>query len=86
MIEIRVNTLWQGKVAIRQGVAEEALKRNEGLLIRHKDESMAIPADKLKTLVAGKSEERFKDYYGKRRPEHLVYFVWRPTVKQGALL
>lgn len=73
-------------MAVRQGVAEEALLRNEGLIIKHENETMVLPAKKLKTLVAGKSKERFPDYYGKRRPEHLIYFSWRPGVKQEALL
>ena len=86
MIKVNVLTIWQGKVAIRQGVAEEAISRNEGLIIQHKSETMVIPARNLKVLVAGKSKELFKDYFGKRKPEHLIYFIFRPQVKQESLL
>ena len=86
MIKVYVKTIWKGQVAVRQGYAEEAIKRGVGLIIKHKNETMVIPAERLKTLVAGKSVQCFRDYYGKRKPEHLIYFIWRPGTKQEALL
>lgn len=86
MIETRIKTIFQGKVGIREQFVNEALRRGEGLIIKHKQETMVIPANKLKALVAGKSDKRFPDYYGKRKPEYLIYFFFRPGTKQEALL
>jgi hypothetical protein len=86
MILIKAKTLFQGKVGIREQFIKEAIKKKEGLLIRHKNESMAIPFNKLKELIAGKSAQRFPDYYGRRKPEHLIYFFFRPQTTQGAML
>jgi len=86
MIETRVKTLWQGKVGIREQFVREALRLKQGLLIRHGKDFMAIPAGKVKEMIDSKSETRFKDYFGMRKPEYLIYYVWRPTVKQGSLV
>ena len=86
MIEVQVKTLWQGKVGIRDRYVKEAIERKEGILIRHGQESMAIPFNKLKELIAGKSDRRFKDYFGQTKPQYLIYFVFRPQVKQGSLV
>lgn len=86
MVEVRVKTLWQGKVGIREQFVTEALRLNSGLLIRHKKDSMPIPADKVKEMIDSYSTERFKDFYGQRKPERLIYYAWKPLVKQGALL
>ena len=86
MIEISVKTLWQGKVGIREQFVKEALRLKQGLLVRHGKDFMAIPAVRVKEMIDSKSETRFTDYFGIRKPEYLVYYVWRPTVKQGSLV
>ena len=90
MVEVQVTTLWQGKVGIREGFVQEALRAKQGLLIRlkqrGKQESMVIPADEVKDMIDSFSAGKFRDQYGRRRPERLVYFVWKPMVKQGTLL
>lgn len=86
MVEIRIKTLWQGKVGVREQFVKEALQLKQGLLIRHGKDSMAIPADKVKEMIDGKSGMRFMDQFGLKKPEYLIYYVWKPTVKQGVLV
>lgn len=84
MVKVKVTTQWQGKVAVRQGYIDEAVRRKEGLIITFKKDKMVIPADRLPALATGVSEKRFPDYYGLRKPELLIYFKWAPTSRQGA--
>lgn len=81
MITVIVNTLWQGKVGVRDRYVKEAIDRREGLLIKHGNESMALPLTLLKEKIAGKSDKRMENYFGKDR-HYLIYFFWVPTTKQ----
>lgn len=85
MIEVRVNTIWQGKVGIRDRYIKEAQETEQGLTIVHREERMAIPFHQLKELIVGKSERPFTDRYGKD-PHYLIYFNWKPEAKQGVMI
>lgn len=78
MIEIKVKSIWQGKVGVRDKYVEEALKDNEGLAIKHEGKVMTIPNEKIAGLVVGKSEQPFKDRFYPYTPHYLIYFLWKP--------
>ena len=56
----------------------------EGLVILHNQESMTIPHDEIDKRVVAQSEKRFTDRFG-RDPHFLIYFNWKPEVRQGSL-
>jgi hypothetical protein len=85
LISLEAKTIWQGKVGIRDRYVKEAVKKREGLLIRHGQDKMVIPFKKLKESIVGKSDRRFQDQIGREKPHYLIYFTWVPTVKQGVL-
>lgn len=85
MIEITVNTTWQGKVAVRGQYIQEATKSQQDILIYHDHGSMRIPNHKLYDMLAAKSESKVLDRYRKQEPDYLYYFNWVPDVVQGVL-
>jgi hypothetical protein len=85
MIKVKVKSLWQNKVAIRDKYLMRALKYKDGLEIHFDTEVMYIPFNEIKNKIAGWSKETVKDLYGKAK-HHLVYFLWRPTDVQQSLL
>lgn len=86
IIEVTVNTIWQGKVAIRGQYVRDAIKTNQDLIIYHAHGSMRIPNHKLYDKLAAKSDKKFGDRYRKLKPDFLYYFNWKPDVEQGALV
>jgi len=85
MVSVRVKTIWQGKVAVRDRYVKEAVEKKQGLLITHGQDKMAIPFTELKRSIAGKSDRRFEDEIGRDKPHYLIYFNWEPIAKQGVL-
>lgn len=84
MIRIRVNTIWRGQVGVRDKYVEEAEQTGQSLFIFHGLEQMIIPWLDLKRLIVGRSEKAMVDRYGKNR-HYLIYYDWRPMVKQSIL-
>lgn len=86
MINLRVKTIWQGKVGVNEKYIKRALDNKEGLCIKNKDEYMEIQANEVKEKIVGKSENRFEDRFGNGPDYYLYYFSWKPTISQGTLL
>jgi len=86
MIEVCVDTIWQGKVAIRQQYIEEARLLSQDILICHKKDQMRIKFSELAADIAGLSPHKVLDRFGIKPPGYLYYFEWNPQVIQKGLL
>jgi hypothetical protein len=83
MIEIRVRTIWNGKVAIPEKYAFQAEDSKQDLMISKGEDVMILKFDMIKKLIKGRSENSFKDKFG-GEDYYLVYFDWKPdTIQQG---
>ena len=83
-MNIKVKTLFQGKVAVRDRYINEAIKKEESLEITCQSGVMEIPHDQIKSKIVGKSDSPFKDRYSKEF-HFLIYFKWHPKVRQKQL-
>lgn len=81
MISVRVRSIWQGKVGIRDKYIGKALTDGEGLEITHQSGIMIIPAGEVQKRIVSKSERPFPDRFGKGW-HYLFYFEWKPSVNQ----
>lgn len=80
MIKIHVDTIWLGKVGIRDKYIDEANFKNEGLIIVHKGKEMTIPFENLKSRILFKSNSPFKDKFSSK--SHYLYYInWREDRK-----
>lgn len=86
MIEVTVNTIWQGLVAVRGQYIQEAIQFQQDILIYHNYGSMRIPNHKLYEMLAAKSDKKVLDKFRKQEPDFLYYFNWIPDVVQGVLI
>ena len=86
MIEITVNTIWQGEVAIRGWYIKEAIRTSQDIMIYHNHGSMRVPYHKLYDMLVAKSDKKVLDKFGKQEPDFLYYFNWKPDVEQGVLI
>ena len=86
MVTVEVKTVWQGMVAVRDRIVNEARQSKQGLIIVHGQDKMIIPHIELKKRIARVSEGRFKDHYGRSDPNRLIYYPWKPDIKQESLL
>ena len=86
MIEVTVNTTWQGRVAIRGQYIQEAIKTGQDIMIYHNHGSMKIFRYKLYDLLVAKSGKKVQDKFRKFKPDFLYYFNWNPDVQQGVLI
>ncbi len=84
-IKVKVKSLWEGKVGIRDKYLAEAMKEQQGIAIEHKGQTMVIPYEKLTESIAGKSEQPFQDRFS-RSWHYLIYFVWKPQEEKQATL
>ena len=75
MRKIKIKTIWQGKVAIRDKQLDEAW--GQRLLFVHGNEKMIINPGEIKKKIVGKSKIPFRDRYS-REQHYLVYFKWQP--------
>jgi len=82
MIEVIVNTEWQGAVAGRQQFLEQAQAQQEDLLIFHDVGRMRIPWEEVYSQAIRKSEHPVRDRFSEHPPGYLYYYDWRPEVKQ----
>lgn len=85
-IEITVETLWNGQVAIRQQFLDQAFIEKKAIIIYHNKGSMRINYTDFKARSVGRSDKKFRDKYNKNKPGYLYYFDWKPEVKQETLL
>ena len=84
MIKVKVNTIWQGQVAIRDKYLKQAQEKMEDILIIHGQEQMVIrwvQAHNYKAI----SEKPVKDKYSKEK-HYLLYYDWKPTARQESLV
>lgn len=84
MIKVKVKTLWQGKVGIRDRYVVQCQDQEEDLMICHGEGAMLIPWGKLDRRTHGVSKEVHKDRFG-RGGHRLIYFLWQPTAQQAQL-
>ena len=84
MIKIKVKTIWQGQVAIRDKYLKQSQETGEDILIIHGSDQMVIPyltAHKYKA----KSEFPVRDKFS-RESHYLLYYQWSPSVIQESLI
>lgn len=81
MIRIHVDTLWLGKVGIRDKYIDEANKKNEGIVVVHKGKEMTVPFEKLKMKILFKSGQKFKDKFS-NNSHYLYYMNWKEDLKK----
>jgi len=86
MIEVCVDTIWQGKVAIRQQYVEEARLLSQDILVCHKRDKMRIKFTELAADIVGLSPHKVIDKFRKKPPGYLYYFKWEPNIVQGVLI
>jgi hypothetical protein len=83
MIEVKVRTIWHGKVGIPQKYVYQAEEQKQDLMISKGEDVMILKFDKIEKLIKGRSDNSFKDKFG-GEDYYLVYFDWRPdTIQQG---
>ena len=80
MINLKVKTQWEGKVAIRDKFIQQAKEKNEDILIEHAGNIMLIPVDKIDE-VALPYREKVRDKFSLEYHE-LVYFYWKPRTQK----
>lgn len=83
MIKKKIKSIWHGKVAIHEKYFNEAKATKQGLELWYQGELMEVPFEKLST---GKvSKEVYRDRHSGTFYK-LIYFPWKPQVKQKKLL
>lgn len=73
-IDIRVETIWQGKVGVRDKYVDQAIREFKGLHISHGNETMKIPPEKVKSMILFKSKTPLFDKFSKA--EHFLYYYF----------
>lgn len=63
---VRVKTLWQDRAWVADHVLNECLKKGEGLILKYKDETMAVPAAKIDPKYWLKGQEMYRDKFARR--------------------
>jgi hypothetical protein len=85
-LKIKLKSLWQGQVGIRDKYLAEVRKTYQGIVFQYDGKEMEIPYEKLQESIVGKSDRPFQDKYS-REWHYLVYFIWKPREDlQGKLL
>jgi len=84
MLKIKVNSTWQGKVALRDKYIRRAEAEREDFLIECGGEKMFIPNKEIKKSIAGISNREFVDKFG-GDPHRLYYFKWKPMTAQSQM-
>lgn len=85
MIKIKIKSIWQGKIGIRDKYLTLAHEKKQGFMIFHENEVMKIDYDKIKEKIIARSEKPFYDKF-KGQYHWLYYFNWKPEIKQNQLL
>lgn len=77
MVNIKVRTIWQGKVGIHPKFLDECLEKKDDLCIEHEGDFMQIKFSDLPKKLVGKSKETFLDKFS-QQPYQIYYFKWSP--------
>lgn len=85
MIKVKVNSIWQGKVALREKYVQEAYEKRTGLEIHHNGSVMVIPYLNIQKRIVGRSDQPVHDKFGGGF-HWLFYFDWKPNINQKKLL
>ena len=85
MIQLRVRSIWNGKIGIRDKYVNQALREKQGLEITCQGEFMIIPVEEVEGKITGKSKEHFKDKFSEEW-HYLIYYNWKANDKQGKLI
>ena len=85
MIKIKITSIWQEKVGVRDKYLAQAYREKQGLSIIVGRERMDIPYEEIEKNIVAKSDRPFIDRY-KGEWHYLFYFKWKPQIKQKALL
>ena len=85
MIRVKVNSLWRGRVGIRDKYIKQASQNQENILIICQGEQMLVPYLEIKKKIVGKSNQAFPDRFS-NTSHFLIYFQWQPTQIQSKLL
>ena len=80
MIKVKVNTIFQGQVAIRDKYLKQAEATGQDILITHDKDQMLIRFTEVHKYKA-RSLHPVKDRYSKEK-HLLVYYDWEPTSVQ----
>ena len=75
MINLKVKTLWQGKIAIRDKYVEKAKETNQDISVEFLGKKMTIPVNEINNLIVGRSAPQ-TDYFS-NASHKLIYFKWK---------
>jgi len=84
MINIKIKSVWQGKVGIRDKYILQAEKTKEDICLQKDSDVMLIPFLHLAEAIVGRSEYPVRDKYS-NESHYLCYFDWTPTTLQKKL-
>ena len=87
MIYCEVRTLWQGKAGLneeRYVIPAEEKRQGITITLLETGEVMVLSRSEVLSSRWGRSAQRFTDKYN-RRDYYLVYYEWKPTIKQEVL-
>lgn len=76
VMELTVQTVWKGKVAIREKYYTEAVAKGCAIRIHCKGKEMTIIPDLIKAYIF-KSAQPFKSKFD-AEAHYLIYYKWRP--------
>lgn len=83
-LKIKIKTIWQGKVGVRNKYIDLAEKIKCGLKIVHGGETMYVEPAQLKSSIISRSRELFRDKYS-NASHFLYYYDWKPEPMQARL-
>lgn len=84
MIKLKIKSIWQGKIGIREKYITQALKEKQDLMFVKGNDYMVVPCDKIHELMVGKSEHPVEDRFSNEF-HYLCYFLWGATTKNLTL-
>ena len=84
MIKVKIKSIWQGKVGIRDKYVIKARTEKDDICFIKELDVMIIPFGKLDEAIVGRSEFPVRDKYSKES-HYMIYFDWKPTTLQKKL-
>jgi len=84
MLEIKIRTIWQGKIGVREKYIKQSVDTQQDLIFVKGNDYMIIPWDKIDEYIVGKSEQPVIDKFS-NETHFLIYFKWCPTTKNLTL-
>jgi len=81
-IVIKIRSIWNGQVGIRDKYVKDAVEYNYDLYIVYGDRRMTLENNKIAKSIKGRSNNKFKDKFSNEW-HYLIYFDWKPNeIKQ----